>query len=382
MLSAGKDVFFFSLVLACTAWALQPLSGKSVIIVQNKGGGHGTVGYGLCQQLKKLHPDLAITLLQETCNRKNQPFASYGELESLGVKIVEGNVPEVASSLASSGKFDYVVDNWSKKADNAAHVIDLAKSCGAQQLLFVSSGGMYKGGGVMPCTESSDIKTNDARSIELAVEASKLPFTFVRPQYIYGPKSNKRYLDFFLGRVHRKVPVPLPLHGEQLLSLTHIDDACQLIARAVGNPSALNQVFNCGTDRYITYSGLCNALHDIYATPNEERSFLYYEPKDFDKWDGNTLQEFPFRRETFIVSPSKAKHVLGFAPKHSLLKDLVEEVEEYRSCEFPPRFGIPCQRTHTHPSYSISLPSSYLLTPSLAFSPLQYSAQTSGAWKS
>ena len=259
------------LLLLATTQATR-LSGCRCLVVQNKGGGHGTLGFSLCKELRALHPELSVTLLQDKSNPKKEPFASYGELEALGVKIV--NTDDVsgdgAKKLASAGdKFDYVVDNWSKNEENAATVIELAKAVGSKQLVFVSSGGMYKGGGVMPCVETSEVKTNDARKIELAVVASQLPYTFVRPQYIYGPKSNKRYLDFFLGRVHRHLPIPIPLHGDQLLSLTHIEDAAQLVALSIGQPQAMNEVFNCGTDRYITYSGLCQTLHDLAGKISE-----------------------------------------------------------------------------------------------------------------
>ena len=160
--------------------------------------------------------------------------------------------------------------------------------------MFISSGGMYKvtctlffffffflfplwlglllrytliqGGGVMPMVESDPVKdTNGPRytttnssyvshpsydsylipicsTVELAVQSANLPFTFIRPQYIYGPKSSKRYLDFFIGRAARKLPIPLPLSGQQLVSLSHIEDVCSLIGAAVGHPSATNQV--------------------------------------------------------------------------------------------------------------------------------------------
>lgn len=78
--------------------------------------------------------------------------------------------------------------------------------------------------------------------MELALQSANLPFTFIRPQYIYGPKSSKRYLDFFIGRAARKLPIPLPLSGQQLVSLSHIEDVCSLIGAAVGHPAATNQV--------------------------------------------------------------------------------------------------------------------------------------------
>lgn len=133
-----------------------------------------------------------------------------------------------------------------------------------------------------------------------------------RPQYIYGPLTNKRdYLDWFFDRiVHGLEFVPLPLHGDQLVALTHAEDVAAMLASVVGNEHAVNQVlassfrlvdakqpflhdflaawlsfvtpllrlsqsygcpeqhpdmielgsppqvFNCASDRYITYNGL------------------------------------------------------------------------------------------------------------------------------
>lgn len=65
-----------------------------------------------------------------------------------------------------------------------------------------------------------------------------------RPQYIYGPLTNKRdYLDFFFDRVvHGLDFVPLPLHGDQLVALTHAEDVASMLASVVGNENAVNQV--------------------------------------------------------------------------------------------------------------------------------------------
>jgi nucleoside-diphosphate-sugar epimerase len=93
-----------------------------------------------------------------------------------------------------------------------------------------------------PHDETDPVKENDPRKVELAVQASGVPYTFLRPQYIYGPNANKRYLDFFIGRAARKLPIPLPLHGEQLVCLTHIEDVCSLIATTLGDERAKNQV--------------------------------------------------------------------------------------------------------------------------------------------
>ena len=41
------------------------------------------------------------------------------------------------------------------------------------------------------------------------------------------------------------------------------------------------------------------------------------------------MQEFPFRRETFITTPSKATTLLGWTPKKSIIDDIKAEVAIY-----------------------------------------------------
>jgi len=40
---------------------------------------------------------------------------------------------------------------------------------------------------------------------------------------------------------------------------------------------------------------------------------------------------FPFRAETFVTTPSKAKLLLGWSPKHSLEKDIGAEIAAYEA---------------------------------------------------
>ena len=100
------------------------LSGK-VLIVQNKGGGHGTIGYQLCKEIKAIAPNVEIAILQDKCNYAKPPFSSYKELESLGVSIIEAKLssetvtlPDVINQFQPT----YVVDNWSKSSSNATFI--------------------------------------------------------------------------------------------------------------------------------------------------------------------------------------------------------------------------------------------------------------------
>lgn len=319
----------------CEILALPSPKPSNILIIQNKGGGHGSIGYQLCKSILNKGP-ANIHLVQDKCNYKSVPFSSYQEIKDSGVIIHDCNLADAESVATLTNElaaknFDAIVDNWSKNADNAKLGINIAKQTHVNQYIFISSAGMYKSGYEAPIEEDDPVKTNDARKVEIEVTNSGIPFTFLRPQYIYGTKCNKRYLDFFIGRAYRKLPIPLPLHSEQLVCLTHIEDIGDFIAASILSSNAINQVFNCGTDRFISYKGLSKAIHTELGNSEEDQKFLSYDPENFPDWDGKGVQEFPFRKETFITSNSKAKQLLNWKPKHIITNDLKAEIEEYKS---------------------------------------------------
>jgi len=58
-----------------------------------------------------------------------------------------------------------------------------------------------------------------------------LPLVSFRPQYIYGPKSNKHdYIDWYFDRLVRELPLPIPGDGHQKVSLTHSEDVASLVS--------------------------------------------------------------------------------------------------------------------------------------------------------
>lgn len=122
------------------------LAGKKVLIVQNKGGGHGSLGYYLSKHIKETSPSTEVTILQDKASYKKVPFNLYDQIKAQGVSVIDCSLaePPAQSLLPAGAKFDYVVDNWSKGATNATFVADMGKASGASQVIFVSSAGMYK----------------------------------------------------------------------------------------------------------------------------------------------------------------------------------------------------------------------------------------------
>lgn len=311
--------------LACCVYGFSAISGKKVAILQSKGGGHGEIGFALA---KALLGSNEVTILQDPAAKKEtQPFCQYDtDLIAKGVKVEDcdlSNADAVCGALP--GDWDVVIDNNNKDADFAEK---LASGVSTKQLFYVSSGGMYKecpeGGAVEASTPVKD--DNACRQVEVALQGSAVAdkVTIFRPQYIYGDNTNKRSnVDWFVDRISRDMPVPMPGDGSQLIALSHVDDVAALMCAAIGKEGG---VYNCGTDKFVSYKQVCEQVASALGKTAKVES---YDPKALDKELGKP--SFPFRPTTFTVNPSKAKSTLGWAgATHTLEGDLAMWVQQYK----------------------------------------------------
>lgn len=130
---------------------------SSALIVQNKGGGHGELGYQLAKNLSTNPKISSITILQDSAaSMSKEPFASYSS-DLPNVKIIMADLnndsmtAEDMSSLLDGTAYDYIWDNSSKGDVGAGKaVIDCAAKIWKSKLLaYVSSAGIYKSNGVV-----------------------------------------------------------------------------------------------------------------------------------------------------------------------------------------------------------------------------------------
>ncbi len=59
-----------------------------------------------------------------------------------------------------------------------------------------------------------------------------MPYTVFQPLYIYGPHTAKDCEQWFMDRILRDRPVPIPAPGVQLTTLTHVADVASMLAKA------------------------------------------------------------------------------------------------------------------------------------------------------
>jgi len=292
---------------------------ESALIIQNKGGGHGEIGYHLALELAK-ERGIAVTILQEGPNQGKPPHNSYSDLDAAGVKTIWcDDLTDSAACIATleGAAFSSVIDNWSKSPDHIRPYAELAKQWNVAHYAYVSSAGMYTPpkGDFSAVAETCDVKSSGQRQAEELIAQMGLPYSCFRPQYIYGPKQGKSYLAYFFNRATRGQPILVPNEGTQCVTMTHAADNAAMIAAAIGNPKAVGEVFNCATSNLITYDNLA----ELCATAAGAKvDIKHYNPKAFDIPKGF----FPFRDTPFFVSADKAKDLLGFEPKFSIQQDI------------------------------------------------------------
>merc|ERR1719401_239257 len=262
------------------------------------------------------------------------PFNSYPDLEAAGVtlKSVDFAEGDVAAAIQSVGPCQYVFDNQNVCTKEVQKAV---AAWSPKAYAYVSSGGMYKPLPEGPLLETGEVKQDNKQlGLERNAAVLGLPWSAYRPQYIYGPKTAKRdYIDWFLDRITRDLPIPLPVDGSLRTTLTNAEDVAGMLASVVGKEGAAKgQVFNCATDVRVSHSEVVEACAKAVGKDPAEvmKKVIYYDPKSLKSVELAKGGKFPFRETHFGVGVEKAKQVLGWAPKHTLEQDLPAYYEEYK----------------------------------------------------
>jgi len=317
---------FFQLFLATWITMFVLSHALKLAILQNKGGGHGEIGFALAKAAKGAE----VTILQDSSYKPKQaPFSSYGELSAKVQEIKLSDTSAVMAALEAA-KFDVIVDNNSKDAGAVKSILDVAVKSGCSKWLYISSGGMYTGdapadgaGYAEACCkvkEDNECRTVENTLFDSAMKDQALSF---RPQYIYGTHTNKRgNIDFFVDRIVRDLPVPMVGDGTQMVALTHVDDVASLLWKGVTSKQA--GIFNAGTDKFISYSGLCEK---IAKKLGKSVNYFSYDPKKLSK--DLPKPGFPYRPTTFVLNPAKAKAAFNWQLTHDIAKDIDAWVDQY-----------------------------------------------------
>jgi NADH dehydrogenase len=197
-----------------------------------------------------------------------------GQLVSLGVELVRGDVTDPASLRAALDGCTRVVhlvailtgapaDFERVMTQGTKSLVAAARDAGVERFVLMSALG-------------TDERTKDLVpyygakwAMEREVEASGLPYTTFRPSFVFGKGGALRT---FVKQVRYSPVVTVIGNGKQRIQPIWVDDVAEYFARSLEEATAVDRTFELGGPDVVTWDGLYRA---IAKTLGKQRRILH-----------------------------------------------------------------------------------------------------------
>ncbi|ELR98122.1 NAD-dependent epimerase/dehydratase family protein [Gloeocapsa sp. PCC 73106] len=257
-------------------------------------------------------------------NRGNKPTPLPGVKQITGDRLQ----PEVLKEKLAGEHFDAIFDNNGRELADTQPLVELFQGK-IQHFVYVSSAGVYLPTHQLPHREGDAIDPQSRHRGKYETEAylteMGLPWTSIRPTYIYGPQNYNDLEAWFFDRLVRDRPLPIPGNGLHLTQFGHVADLATAMASVLGNHKAIGQIYNISGDRYVTFDGLAYACAAALGKSPDSLSLVHYNPRDFDF---GKSKAFPLRVQHFCADIHKATTELDWLPQFDLVSGLKDSFEQ------------------------------------------------------
>lgn len=256
-------------------------------------------------------------------NRGNKPAPVAG------VKQIHGDRKDSAQlkEKLSSEEFDAIFDNNGRELSDTQPLVEIFKDR-VQHFIYMSSAGVYLKSDQLPHIEGDPVdpksRHKGKHETEAYLLAQGIPFTAIRPTYIYGPQNYNDLEAWFFDRIVRDRSIPIPDNGMHITQLGHCQDLARAMSQVLGNQQAIGQIYNVSGDRYVTFDGLARTCAAAVGKSAAEVKIVHYEPKQFDF---GKRKAFPMRVQHFFADVHKAISQLDWQPEYDLLAGLKDSYE-------------------------------------------------------
>lgn len=197
-----------------------------------------------------------------------------------------------------------------------------------QHFIYMSSAGVYRQSDQMPHVEGDPVdpqsRHKGKHETEAFLAAHGIPFTSIRPTYIYGAQNYNDLEAWFFDRIVRDRPILIPTHGQHFTQFGHVQDLAQAMSQVLGNASAIGQIYNVSGDRIVTFDGLARACAVAAGKASDHLAIVHYDPKQFDF---GKRKAFPLRTQHFFTSIQKAQTELNWQPTYDLVSGLKDSFQ-------------------------------------------------------
>ena len=256
-------------------------------------------------------------------NRGNKPVPVEGVQQING----DRKDPDQLKEKLLGESFDAVFDNNGRELSDTQPLAEIFKDQ-VKHFVYVSSAGVYRAADQMPHREGDPVDPNSRHKgkhhTEAYLSSAGMPWTSVRPTYIYGPQNYNDLEAWFFDRITRNRPLPIPGNGLHLTQFGHVQDLAQAMAAVLGNEQAKGEIYNVSGDRFVTFDGLARACAQAAGESPDNLQLVHYDPKQFDF---GKRKAFPIRVQHFFADVSKAKNQLNWQPEYDLVSGLKDSFQ-------------------------------------------------------
>jgi nucleoside-diphosphate-sugar epimerase len=223
--------------------------------------------------------------------------------------------------------FDVVFDNNGRELTDTQPLAEIFQGR-VKHFVYMSSAGVYLKSDQMPHLEGDAVdpksRHKGKHETEAYLKQLGIPFTSIRPTYIYGPQNYNPLESWFFDRIVRDRPICIPGNGMHITQLGHVWDLAQAMTQIIGNDQAIGQIYNISGDRFVTFDGLARACAVAVGKSADDIKIVHYDPK---KFDFGKRKAFPMRVQHFFASVNKAQIELNWQPKYDLISGLQDSLE-------------------------------------------------------
>ena len=305
---------------------------KTILIT----GGAGYIGSVLAMQLQQRGYHIVIIDDLSTGLEANIPpnctFYAMDINSSELATVFAKHMPEYIVHMAASKSVNESMKHPEKfrkiNVDGSKHVIDVAMSCGIQNLLFTSTAGVYGDVTTATAQQESDIPHPSSPYAETKLEIETYILekntqgfhgTIVRFANVYGSggkADQKGAINIFIEKIIAREPIAIHGDGNQTRDFVHIDDlisACIAILQSPVIETRESPVYNISTGKDISI----NMLISLIARLSHRDPITQFQPSTF------------IGQKSSLLSTQKAKNIMGWEAKISLEKGITDMVDQY-----------------------------------------------------
>jgi len=304
-------------------------------------GGAGFIGSHIVDRL--LAEDYRVTVLDDFSTGIKQNLRPH--LDEPNFRFVKGDVRDKKIVATVVGDVDAVIHEAAltsvplslknpklANGTNVTGTLNLLESSlekGVKRFIFASSAAVYGAQTVMPITEN--VRTRPLSPYgESKLNAEKKCLEFwkkygfeticLRYFNVYGPRQTAgqyaSVISRFFDRLQNSLPPIIHGDGKQTRDFVYVSDAVDATLLALGSRGAAGEVFNVGTGEAVSINYLCRTLQRVMRRGDLKPIHVVPRPGDIKHSQADI---------------TKAKKILGYAPKVSLWAGLKKFVAWRRS---------------------------------------------------